>query len=134
MGLTHLLDSNICIYIINYKPLQVRAKFREYRLGEVGLSSIVLAELAFGVSKSKHADKNYAALEVFLADLEVVAFDELAAWRYGSIRATLERKGTPIGALDLQIAAHALELGATLVTNNTAEFSRVEGLKLENWI
>lgn len=127
-----LLDTNICIYIINAKPPEVLARFRGYRLGEIGLSSIVAAELAYGVARSD-SERNRRALEMFLAPLEIVPFDERAVWAYGRLRADLERQGQPIGALDTMIAAHALSLEATLVTNNTREFSCVAGLRLENW-
>ena len=133
MGVTHLLDTNICIYIIKRQPPQVAVKFVQIKVGEVAVSSITVSELAYGVFKGR-SERNRVNAERFLEPLTVLDFGEQAAWRYGELRATLERKGTPIGALDLQIAAHDLELGATLVTNNTAEFSRVEGLKLENWI
>lgn len=127
-----LLDTNICIYIINARPPAVLARFHQFRLGDIGLSSVVAAELAYGVAKSGSA-RNRQALEGFLAPLEVVPFDEHAAWAYGELRADLERRGQPIGALDTMIAAHALCLDALLVTNNTREFERVPGLKLENW-
>lgn len=128
-----LLDTNICIYIINAKPPAVLARFHQYRLGDIGLSSVVAAELAYGVAKSGSA-RNRQALEMFLAPLEVVPFDEAAVWAYGELRADLERRGQPIGSLDTMIAAHALSLGATLVTNNTREFAKVEGLSLQNWV
>jgi tRNA(fMet)-specific endonuclease VapC len=128
-----LLDTNICIYIINAKPPQVLAHFHQFRLGEVGISSVVAAELAYGVAKSASA-RNRSALEMFLAPLEIMSFDENAVWTYGTLRADLERLGQTIGALDTMIAAHALSLDATLVTNNQRDFSRVTGLRLENWV
>jgi tRNA(fMet)-specific endonuclease VapC len=128
-----LLDTNICIYIINAKPPAVLARFHQYRLGDIGLSSVVAAELAYGVAKSGSA-RNRQALEMFLAPLEVVPFDEAAVWAYGELRADLERRGQPIGSLDTMIAAHALSLGATLVTNNTREFAKLKGLSLQNWV
>ena len=127
-----LLDTNICIYIINAKPPEVLAHFHQYRLGEIGVSSVVAAELAFGVAKSASA-RNRQALEMFLAPLEVLPFDKAAIWAYGDLRADLERRGEPIGSLDTLIAAHALSVNAVLVTNNTREFSKVRGLQLENW-
>ena len=120
-------------YIINAKPPEVLVRFRQYRLGEVGLCSVVAAELAYGVAKSRSA-RNKAALEMFLAPLEILPFDTKALWAYGDLRANLERKGQPIGALDTMIAAHALSLDAPLVTHNTREFERVPGLRLENWV
>jgi tRNA(fMet)-specific endonuclease VapC len=128
-----LLDTNICIYIINTKPPEVLMRFRQYRIGDIGVSSIVLAELAFGVAKSGSA-RNQSALDMFLAPLEILPFDADAGRMYGSVRANLELKGHPIGALDTMIAAHALSIGAVLVTNNTREFERVDGLLLENWV
>ena len=128
-----LLDTNICIYIINTKPPEVLARFHQYRLGEIGICSVVAAELAYGVAKSQSA-RNRAALEMFLAPLDILPFDTQAMWAYGDLRANLERQGTPIGALDTMIAAHALSLDATLVTHNTREFARVSGLRLENWV
>lgn len=128
-----LLDTNICIYIINARPPEVLARFHAYRLGEIGISSVVAAELAYGVAKSGSA-RNRSALEMFLAPLEVLSFDDRAVWVYGDLRAELERLGQPIGAMDTMIAAHALAVDAVLVTNNTREFSRVSGLRLENWV
>ena len=128
-----LLDTNICIHVINAKPPAVLERFRQHRMGEIGLSSVVAAELAYGVAKSCSA-RNRQALEMFLAPLIILPFDEAALWAYGELRAELERKGSPIGALDTMIAAHALSQQSTLVTNNTREFARVPGLPLENWV
>ena len=128
-----LLDTNICIYIINAKPPAVLARFRQYRMGDIGLCSVVAAELAFGVAKSVSA-RNRQALEMFLAPLTILPFDTPALWAYGDLRAELERRGTPIGSLDTQIAAHALSQQALLVTNNTREFAKVPGLHLDNWV
>ncbi len=127
-----LLDANICIYIINARPPGVLTRFRQYRLGEIGISSVVAAELAYGVAKSA-STRNRQALEMFLAPLEILPFDDAAVWRYGQLRADLERQGTSIGSLDTMIAAHALSLNAVLVTNNLREFSRVPELHLDNW-
>jgi tRNA(fMet)-specific endonuclease VapC len=128
-----LLDTNICIYIINAKPPAVLERFKNYRLGEIGVCSVVAAELAFGVAMSGSA-RNRQALEMFLAPLTILPFDERAAWAYGDLRAELERRGTPIGSLDTMIAAHALNLQATLITNNTREFAQVSGLHVDNWV
>ena len=127
-----LLDTNICIYIINAKPADVLERFRQYRMGEVGLCSVVAAELAFGVAKSGSL-RNRQALEMFLAPLTILPFDQQASWVYGDLRADLQKRGTLIGSLDTLIAAHALSQQATLVTNNTREFAMVPGLRLENW-
>jgi tRNA(fMet)-specific endonuclease VapC len=128
----YLLDTNICIYVINGRSPGVLEKFDEHPLGAIGISTITASELAFGVAKSG-SDKNRRALEKFLAPLEVVSFDREVIWAYGTLRATLERKGRPIGSLDTLIAAHALALDVTLVTNDVSEFERVPGLKVENW-
>ena len=128
-----LLDTNICIYIINAKPAEVLNRFQEYRMGEIGLCSVVAAELAFGLAKSGSA-RNRQALEMFLAPLLILPFDDPAFWSYGDLRADLERRGTPIGSLDTMIAAHALSQQATLITNNTREFAQVPGLHVENWV
>ena len=128
-----LLDTNICIHVINARPRAVLERFRHYRMGEIGVCSVVATELAYGVAKSRSV-RNRQALEMFLAPLEILPFDEAALWVYGDLRAELERKGTPIGALDTMIAAHALSQKSTLVTNNTREFDRVPGLTLENWV
>ncbi len=129
----YLLDTNICIYLINRRPPAVLARFAEHPLGALGVSSITAAELAFGVAKGR-SERNRHALELFLAPLDVAPFGREAMWAYGTLRATLERTGKPIGAMDTLIAAHALALGATLVTNNVGEFARAPGLKLENWV
>lgn len=128
----YLLDTDICIYIINARPKRVLDRFRKHSVGDLGISTITASELAFGVAKSGSA-KNRAALEGFMLPLEVAQYDLKAALIYGEIRADLERSGTIIGPLDTLIAAHALSLGATLVTNNEKEFRRVAGLRCENW-
>jgi tRNA(fMet)-specific endonuclease VapC len=102
--------------------------------GEVLISTIVLAELRYGIAASRRREANLSKLELFIAQFETVPFDEHAASAYGSIRAYLRAMGKPIGPLDTLIAAHAKALAATLVTNNVAEFSRVPGLTLENWL
>lgn len=128
-----LLDTNICIDVIDAKPPAVLQRFREYRIGEIGICSVVAAELAYGVAKSG-STRNRQALEMFLAPLMILPFDEDAIWSYGDLRAELMRKGTPIDSLDTMIAAHALSLRCTLVSNNTREFAKVPGLILDNWV
>jgi tRNA(fMet)-specific endonuclease VapC len=130
----YLLDTNICVYLIKQKPPQVFARFQSLAIGEVSISSITLAELEYGVKKSQAQQKNKQALEEFILPLVVIPFDKVAASYYGDLRASLERQGTPIGPLDLMIAAHALSLKTTLVTHNVREFARVAGLTIENWV
>ncbi len=127
-----LLDTNICIYIINQRPQHVIEQFQQYRSGDLGLSTVVASELAYGVAKSG-SQKNREALEMFLAPFEIMPFDEQCVWVYGDLRSDLEKRGEPIGSLDTMIAAHALSIDARLVTNNLREFSKVPKLKLENW-
>lgn len=129
-----MLDTNICIYLIKQQPPTVIERFQSHPVGEIGISSITAAELAYGVSKSSHASKNRHALEQFLAPLEVAAFDQAAAWSYGRLRGQLEAKRAQIGSMDMLIAAHALSLGVRLVSNNLREFRRVPNLRLENWV
>ena len=128
-----MLDTNICIYAIKQRPPEVLSALRAQEVAGLGLSSVTVAELAFGVAKSGSA-RNQRALEQFLEPLEIADFDRSAALVYGRLRAALEASGTPIGPLDTQIAAHALALGVTLVSNNQREFSRVPGLRLEDWV
>ena len=130
----YLLDTNICIYLIRHRPAQVRERFERCAVGDIGLSTVTLAELQYGVAKSAFPARNQEALEAFTLPLALVPFDADAAVAYGPVRAALERQGTPIGAMDLLIAAHALSLRVILVTNNTREFARVEGLQVENWV
>lgn len=130
----YLLDTNICIYIIKKKPAEVLQKFNSLPAGEIGLSSITIAELKYGVQKSQQPEKNGKALEKFLIPLEIVNFDYKASIAYGKIRSALESKGSPIGPLDNLIASHALSLNLTLVTNNVKEFQRVSDLKISNWV
>lgn len=129
----YLLDTNICSYIINNKPPHVFEKFKEFQLGQLGISSITASELAFGVEKSG-SQRNKQALNKFLAPLEVLPYDEHAIWHYAQLRHQLQSTGQPIGSLDMLIAAHALSLNAILVSNNSKEFQRVKGLIVENWV
>ncbi|MCK6529931.1 type II toxin-antitoxin system VapC family toxin [Myxococcota bacterium] len=128
-----LLDTNICIFLIRQKSPRVLDRLRTLDIESVGISSITLAELEYGVAKSAQSERNRAALAAFVAPLGVMPFDDAAAERYGAIRADLERSGHPIGSLDMLIAAHAMALGRTLVTHNEREFRRVRGLEVENW-
>jgi tRNA(fMet)-specific endonuclease VapC len=129
-----MLDTNICIAIIKQKPKDILQKFNAYQVGDICISSVTLAELRYGVAKSQYQEKNQAALDEFILPLEVAGFDEAAALYYGTLGASLEKQGLPIGSLDTMIGAHALSLNVTLVTNNSREFDRIEGLKLLDWI
>jgi tRNA(fMet)-specific endonuclease VapC len=129
-----LLDTNICIYIIKKKPVEVFEKFKNLTIGDVGISSITLAELQYGIEKSSSPEKNREALEKFLTPIEILEYGYDATVEYGKIRAELEKKGVPIGPLDMLIASHAKSLDMVLVTNNIREFERVADLKIENWI
>ena len=129
-----MLDTNVCIYVIKRKPIQVLDKLRTFEPGDVAVSSITVAELQYGACKSSRPDRNREALTEFLVPLEVVAFDDSAAVHYGEIRAHLERRRNVIGAMDMLIAAHARSLSLTMVTNNIQEFERVPGLRVENWV
>jgi len=129
-----MLDTDTCIALIKQHPDNALKKLRGKSAGQVGISSITLGELAFGASKSSRAKESYAALGEFLLPLDVAEFGERAAMQYGEVRALLAREGIPIGPLDTLIAAHALSIEATLVTHNTREFKRVQGLRVEDWL
>ncbi len=129
-----MLDTNICIYLIKRRPQSVIERFASVSIGEIGISVITLAELRYGATKSNHPKRNHEALELFTSPLQVAEFDSAATIAHGRIRTALERKGQPIGAMDLLIAAHAVSLGVNLITNNVKEFSRVPGLTLKNWV
>ena len=129
----YMLDTNICIYAIKHKPEKVFHKLKEVEPEDVCVSSVTYAELVHGVEKSAAVEKNRLALSLLLANIDIMDFDVNAADHYGKIRAALEKKGTPIGPLDMMIAGHAQSLGLTIVTNNVKEFSRVDNLKIENW-
>ena len=129
----YLLDTNMCVFVIRQKSPLVLQRLRQHQAGDVGISTVTLAELRYGADKSNDPSKNHAALDAFLVPLETVEFNADAADEYGQVRSDLERRGLPIGPLDNMIAAHARSLGVTLVTNNVREFSRVTGLVLEDW-
>ena len=131
----YLLDTNICIYIINEKPEQVLRKFEQYPVQEFGISSVTHAELQYGVEKSKNKNTNQDALDEFLLPLTILPFHgKRLVTCYGTIRVSLESKGKTIGPLDMLIAAHALSLDLTIISNNIKEFARIPNLKCENWI
>jgi len=129
----YMLDTDICIYIINTKSIELAKKISSAPADKICISTISQAELEYGVSKSQQPAKNAQALAKFLSVLKVVNFDDEAAQIYGEIRANLERKGTVIGNMDMLIAGHAKSKGYILVTNNEQEFNRVDGLIVENW-
>lgn len=129
----YLLDTDTCIYLIKKKPERALTRLQSLEIADVGISSITLSELEYGVSKNSRPTQNKLALAAFQAPLEILPYGDEAAARYGPLRTWLESKGTPIGSLDTLIAAHALALGCALVTNNEREFSRVPDLAIENW-
>lgn len=129
-----LLDTNMCVYLIKHQPPEVLGRFEEHEVGDIGVSSVTAAELYFGARKSQRPSQNERALEQFLLPLVVAEFGHDAAAAYGRIRTALEQRGAPIGPLDTLIAAHAVSLNLTLVTNNVREFARVPNLEIENWV
>lgn len=128
----YMLDTDICIYVINARPPAVLEAFKAHAAEGLGISAVTAAELFFGVARTG-SERNLLALRQFLAALEIAPFDDRAAEVFGSLRAWLTAQGTPIGPYDTQIAAHAQSLGLTLVSNNTREYARVPGLRVENW-
>ena len=131
----YLLDTNFCIYIINEKPEKVLKKFEQYPVHEFGISSVTHAELQYGVEKSKNKNTNQDALDEFLLPLTILPFHgKRLVTCYGEIRVLLESKDKTIGPLDMLIAAHALSLDLTIISNNIKEFERIPNLKCENWI
>ena len=129
----YLLDTNIFIYLCKGTYPAIADHIRSFGPGDIVISSITLAELEFGIAKSAKPEKNRRHFQELLLPFEILPFDSQAAIEYGIIRNCLEKAGSPIGPLDTLIAAHALAMGACLVTNNEREFSRVPGLRVENW-
>ena len=129
----YLLDTNICIYVINKKPRQVVKRIKQLKPNQIKLSSISMAELEYGVAKSLHKKKNRNALIHFASAFDIIDFNNSDAEAYGLIRAYLETKGQVIGPYDMQIAAQAISRNLILITNNIAEFSRIPSIKLDNW-
>ena len=129
----YMLDTNICVYMMNEHPKHVIEKYRTLLGGDAIISSIVWSELSYGAFKSHHKERNLASLDKFIIPIQVAPYDTKAGTCFGEIRATLEKQGNIIGSYDLMIAAHALSINATLVTNNTKEFSRIKHLRCENW-
>lgn len=131
--LKYLLDTNIAIYVIKRRPIEVMGVFNA-NAGRMAISAITLSELCHGAEKSAKAAQNLAVVEEFASLLEVLPYTAKASLHYGAIRAALEKAGRPIGVNDLHIAAHARSEGLTLVTSNLGEFERVPGLLTENWV
>lgn len=130
----YLLDTNICIYIINKRPESVLNRLSKYEIDDIAISSITVSELEYGINKSHNPDKSRVALLEFLLPFKLVDYDSKAAREYGIIRTDLEKNGQPIGAMDYLIAAHAVSLDLMLVSNNLKEFSKIKKLKCENWV
>jgi tRNA(fMet)-specific endonuclease VapC len=131
--LKYMLDTNIVIYTIKNRPQQVRETFTHHQ-GQMCVSSVTVGELIFGAERSALVEHNLADIEGFLARLQTIPFDDNAATQFGQLRAELYRVGKPIGPYDMMIAGHARTLGLILVTNNTREFERVSGLRIDNWV
>ncbi len=130
----YLLDTNICIYIAKGQPLAVRHRFAQHSIQELAMSTITVGELRFGAEKSQARARALATIDELAQMIQPCALPKAAAEHYGRIRAALQELGQPIGNNDLWLAAHALAEGWTLVTNNTREFDRVPGLRVENWV
>jgi tRNA(fMet)-specific endonuclease VapC len=131
--MNYLLDTNICIYIINQKPAPVLKRVQSRQPGQIAISTITLAELEYGVARSRYPDRNRMALLEFLLPFTILDFDQKASAEYGRIRAVLEARGRPVGPMDLLLAAQAKSHNLILVTNNEKEFARVDALRIENW-
>ena len=129
----YLLDTNVCVDYLNGRYPAVTQAIQKSSPDDLCVSSVAVAELRYGAEKSVHRRRNHARLDVFLAEIPCADFDRNAASVYGRVRAALEKRGALIGPYDLQIAAHALALGLVLISDNTREFRRVRGLKVENW-
>lgn len=134
MKLKYLLDTNICIYIAKQKPIHIFSRFEELVIGEACMSTITYGELFYGAQKSQQSQKNMVLLQDLAQLIPPLPMPPEAGKQYGRIRTILEQKGMPIGNNDLWIAAHALSLDVTLVTNNMKEFNRIKELQLENWV
>lgn len=131
--LKYMLDTNIVIYTIKNKPIEVREAFKQHD-GQICISAVTLMELIYGAEASAAVDRNLRNIEGFAARLDVLPFDNSAAAHTGQLRAELRRRGKPIGPYDEMIAGHARSLGLIVVTNNTKQFEHVPGLRLDNWV
>lgn len=130
----YLLDTNTCIYFLNRSSERIISQFKKYSPSEILLSSITVAELFYGAEKSKARKKNWAIVEEFVSNFDIVSFDEKSCQTYAKTRASLEKSGLPIGPMDLLIASISIANNYILVTNNIKEFRRIKGIKLENWV
>ena len=130
----YLLDTNICIYIINKRPVSVIQRLSNYEIDDIAISSITVSELEYGINKSMNSEKSRIALIEFLLPFKLIDYDFKAAKEYGIIRSDLEKSGQPIGAMDYLLAAQAISLDLILVSNNLKEFSKVKKLRMENWV
>ncbi len=128
-----MLDTNICSYVLRRRPPSVKSRFDEVGPHDLAISTVVLAELLYGAARHARSAAIRREIDDLVSRLDVITWDEGAADNYGDIRAALERRGTPLGAMDMMIAAHARSRGATLVSNDVRHFDRVEGLLTENW-
>ena len=131
--LTYMLDTNICIYVMRKRSLDLLEKFNSLA-EQLCISSVTLGELHYGAENSARRAANLTSLEHFVARLDVLAFDAKAAMHYGQLRAELHRAGTPCGPHDIQIGGHARSEGLIVVTNNVREFGRMPGVRTENWV
>lgn len=130
----YLLDTNICIYIKNHRPVEVLARFAKLPPGKVAMSAITYGELRFGAERSSKSKESQVILEQLITLIPVLPLDKTVSEHYGIIRQHLQVSGKPIGNNDLWIASHALASKLMLVTNNVAEFEHVPGLRVENWV
>lgn len=130
----YMLDTSICVELLRGRAAGAFERMRRCRMDDIALSTIAVSELQYSVCRSARPAHHAALLTQFCAPLAILAYDHRAAAAYGPLRTSLEKAGVPIGPLDTLIAAHALSLGITLITNNEREFCRVVGLKMENWL
>jgi tRNA(fMet)-specific endonuclease VapC len=130
----YMLDTNICSYVLRDRPPSFRKRFEKAGAGNLAISTVVLAELYFGAARHPKGDAIRREIDDFASRITIIPWDENAADHYGDIRAMLEKKGTPIGAMDMMIAAHARSIGAVLVSNDVSHFDKVRGLRITNWV
>jgi tRNA(fMet)-specific endonuclease VapC len=129
----YMLDTDTCSYVIRERPIGVLERFRKLSMDQVCISAVTYGELIYGVERSSSKRINRPIVDDFVQHLDIIEWGKQAAERYGKVRAELETGGTPIGAMDMMIAAHAKSIKAALVTNNRKHFAKVKGLRIENW-